>query len=92
MFFYPLSFIDNNLLFIIYLFIYCFKTFLNKVFIERPQLATVEKETLFLSLPYLGEISLQTRTKIRKSLKGLLNCGKLEIVLKAKGNSQMFSI
>ena len=49
---YPLSFIDN-----------CFKTFVDKLFIKRPQLATVEKKILFLSLQYLREISLQTRTK-----------------------------
>ena len=35
---YPLSFIDN-----------CFKTSVDKLFIKRPQLATVEKKTLFLS-------------------------------------------
>ena len=46
---YPLSFIDN-----------CFKTFVGKLFIKRPQLATVENKTLLLSLTYLGEISLQT--------------------------------
>ena len=62
---YHFSFTDN-----------CFKTFVDKLFIKRRQLITVEKETLFFSLPYLGEISLQTRTKLRKSLKGLLtsNC------------------
>ena len=67
---YPLSFIDN-----------CFKTFVDKLLIKRPQLATVEKKTLFLSLPYLGEISLQTRTKLRKSL---LNSCKLQIVFKSQ--------
>ena len=70
---YPLSFIDN-----------CFKTFVDKLFIKRPQLATVEKKTLFLSLPYLGEISLQTSTKITKSFKGLLNSCKLQIVFKSQ--------
>ena len=70
---YPLSFIDN-----------CFKTFVDKLFIKRPQLITVEKKTLFLSLPYLGEISLQTRTKLRKSLKGLLNFCKLQIVFNSQ--------
>ena len=70
---YSLSFIDN-----------CFKTFVDKLFIKRPQLATVEKKTLFLSLPYLGEISLQTRTKLRKSFKGLLNSCKLQIVFKSQ--------
>ena len=74
---YPLSFIDN-----------CFKTFVDKLFIKRPQLTTVEEKTLFLSLLYLGEISLQTRTKLRKSFKGLLNSCKLQSVFK----SQMFSV
>ena len=36
---YPLSFIDN-----------CFKTFVDKLFIKRPQLITVEKKILFLSI------------------------------------------
>ena len=66
-----MSFIDN-----------CFKTFVDKFFIKRPQLITVEKKTFFLSLPYLGEISLQTGTKLRKSLKGLLNSCQLQIVFK----------
>ena len=71
---YPLSFIDN-----------CFKTIVDKLFIKRPQLTTVEKKTLFLSLPYLVEISLQTRTKLRKSLKGLLSSCKLQIIFKSQG-------
>ena len=70
---YPLPFIDN-----------CFKTFVDKLIIKRPQLATVEKATLFLSLPYLGEISLQTRTKLTTSFKGLLNSCKLQIVSKSQ--------
>ena len=45
---------------------------------------TVEKKTLFLSLPYLGEISLQTRTKLKKSLKGLLNFCKIQIVFRSQ--------
>ena len=68
-----MSFIDNY-----------FKRFVNKLFIKRPQLTTVEKKTLFLSLPYLGEISLQTRMKLRRSLKGLLNSCKLQIVFKSQ--------
>ena len=38
---YPLPFIDN-----------CFKAFVDKLFIKRPQVTTVEKETLFLLLPF----------------------------------------
>ena len=68
-----MSFIDN-----------CFKTFVDKLFMRRPQARAVEKKTLFLSLPYLGEISLQTRTKLRKSFKNLLNSCKLQIVFKSQ--------
>ena len=39
---------------------------------------------MFLSLSYLGEISLQNRTKLRKSLKGLLNSCKLQFFLKSQ--------
>ena len=70
---YPLSFIDNY-----------FKIFVDKLFIKHPQLTTVKKKTLFLSLPYLGEISLQIRTKLGKFLKGLLNSCKLQIVFKSQ--------
>ena len=70
---YPSSYIDN-----------CFKTFLDKLFINRPKLATAEKKVLTLVLPYLGDISLQTRTKIQKALKGTLNCCKLQIVFKSQ--------
>ena len=42
------------------------------------------KKTLFLVLPYLGSLSLQTRTKLRKPFKGILNCCKLQIVFKSQ--------
>ena len=45
---------------------------------------TVPKKPLFLVLPYLGRLSLQTRTKLRKFLKGILNCCKLQIVFKSQ--------
>ena len=70
---YPLSFIDK-----------CFKMVIDKLVIKCLQVTTVEKKTLILSLPYLGYISLQTRTKLRKSLKGILNCCKLQIVFKSQ--------
>ena len=58
-----------------------FKTFVDKLFIKRTQLTTVEKRTLFLSLSCL---SLQTRTKLRKFFKGLLNSYKLQIIFKSQ--------
>ena len=38
---------------------------------------TVEKKTLILSLPYLEDIYVQTRTNLMKFLKGILNCRKI---------------
>ena len=41
-----------------------------------------EKKPFVLALPYLGSIYLQTRTKLKKWLKNILNCCKLQIVFK----------
>ena len=41
---------------------------------------TVAKKPLVLVLLYLGSVSLQTRTKLKKSLKNILNYCKLHIV------------
>ena len=68
-----MSFIDKS-----------FKIVINKLVIKRPQVTTVQKKTLILSLPYLGDISLKTRTKLRKSFKSILNCCKLQIVFKSQ--------
>ena len=56
--------------------------FLDNKYRIQEKVITVPKKTLFLVLPYLGPLSLQTRTKLRKSLKGILNCCKLQIVFK----------
>ena len=47
----------------------CFKKFLDNIQIVKGTTLTVEKKSLVLVLPYLGSISLQTRTKLKKSLK-----------------------
>ena len=48
----------------------------------KKNVPTVEKRHLLLVLPYLGIISLQTRTKLPQALTGVLNYRKLEIVFK----------
>ena len=58
--------------------------FLDKKYRIQEKLITVAKKTLFLVLPYLGPLSLQTRTILRKSLKGILNCCELKIVFKSQ--------
>ena len=50
----------------------CFKKFLDNIHIVKETTLTVEKKSLVLVLPYLGSISLQTRTKLKKSLKNIL--------------------
>ena len=70
---YPENFINNY-----------FKVFLDNKYRIQKKLITVPKKTLFLVLPYLGPLSLQTRTKLRKSLKGVLNCCKSQIVFKSQ--------
>ena len=62
----------------------CFKVFLDNKYKIQEKVTTVPKKTLFLVLPYLGPISLQTRTKLRKPLKAILNCCKLQIVFKSQ--------
>ena len=48
----------------------CFKVFLD----NKEKVITVTKKLLFLVLSYLGPLSLETRIKLRKYLKGTLNC------------------
>ena len=45
---------------------------------------TVSKKPLFLALPYLGPLSFQTRTNLRKSLKDILNGCKLKTLFKSQ--------
>ena len=66
-------------------FIYnCFKVFLDSKYRLQEKVITVPKKTLVLVLPYLGPLSLQIRTNLRKSLKGILNCCKLQIMFKSQ--------
>ena len=57
---------------------------MNNIHVVKETTLTVEKKPLVLVLPYFGSISLQTTTKLKKSLKNILNCCKLQIVIKNK--------
>ena len=70
---YPENFIDR-----------CFKLFLNRTHILKVKVPTVDKKPLQLVLPYLGTISLQTRTELQKSFKGVLNCCILQVIFKSQ--------
>ena len=58
----------------------CVKLFLSRINILKQKLPTVGKKPLRLVLSYLGTVSLQTRTKLQKSIKALLNCCKLHVI------------
>ena len=60
------------------------KSFLNNIHLVKENVPTVEKKRLLLVLPYLGIISLQSRTKLQQTLNAVLNCCKLELVFKCQ--------
>ena len=65
-----------------------FKVVLNQnSYPQKKKVPTVEKKPLGLVLPYFGNISLQTRTKLQKSNKVVLNCSKLQVIFKSQINS-----
>ena len=64
---------------------------MDHIHVVKETTLTVEKKSLVLVHSYLGSISLQTRTKLKKSLKNILNCCKLQIVFKTRlGNNFHF--
>ena len=58
--------------------------FLDTKYRVQEKVITVPQKTLLLILPYLRPLSVQTKFKLRKSLKGILNCCKLQIVFKSQ--------
>ena len=52
---------------------------MNNIHVVKETALTVEKKPLVLVLLYLDSIYLQTRTKLKKSLKNIFNC-QLQIV------------
>ena len=50
----------------------CFKKFMYNIYLVKETTVKVLKQPLVLVLPYLGSISLQTRTKLKESLKTFL--------------------
>ena len=57
---------------------------MDNIHVVKETALILERKPLVLVLQCLGSISLQTRTKLQKSLKNNLNCCKLQIVFKNK--------
>ena len=60
------------------------KKFMDNIHVVKETTLPVEKKPLVVVLPYLGSISLQSTTKLKKSLKNILNFYKLQILFKNK--------
>ena len=56
--------------------------YIDDIYVVKETILTIEKKHLVLVLLYLGLISFQTRNKLKKSLRNILNCCKLQIALK----------
>ena len=70
---YPDNFIDRY-----------FKQFLNRIHILKEKVPTGERKPVRSVLPYLKTICLQTRIKLQKSIKRVLNCYKLKVNFKSQ--------
>ena len=57
---------------------------MDNIHVVKETTLTVEKKPLVLVLPYLGSISLQAMTKLKKLSKNVFNCCKFQIVFKNK--------
>ena len=64
-----------------------FKLFLNRIRIVKEKVPAVEKKSLRLVLPFVGTISLQTRTKLQKSSKRVFTEVNYKLFSKVKINS-----
>ena len=76
---YPENFINN-----------CFKGFLDNKYRIQEKVKTAPTKNEFLVLPYLEPLSLKTRTKLRKSPKGIFNCCKLQTAFKSQKKAFRF--
>ena len=66
-----------------FLFDNCIKTFLNKKFLHTPVALNVEKKELFITLPYLGNLSLAIRTRLQNSINRNLPFCKIKVIFKS---------
>ena len=62
----------------------CIKEFLDKVLTPKPVVSTVPKKQLIITLPYLGKLSLQLRTRINRIMKSKLPYCNVQFVFQTK--------
>ena len=62
----------------------CIKEFLDKILTPKPVVSTVPKKQLIITLPYLGKLSLQIRTRINRIMKNKLPYCNIQFVFQTK--------
>ena len=62
----------------------CIKEFLNKILTPKPVVRTVPKKQLIITLPYLGKLSLQIRTRINRIMKNKAPYCNVQFVFQTK--------
>ena len=62
---------------------FCIKNFLNKIHAPKKTVATVPKKEICIMLPFLGPLSLQIRTRIRKLFANKLPYCNLKVVFRS---------
>ena len=62
----------------------CIKEFLDKIQTPKPVVSTVPKNELIITLPYLGKLSLQIRTRINRIMKHKLLYCNVQFVFQTK--------
>ena len=62
----------------------CIKEFLDKILTPKPVVSTVPKKQLIITLPYLGKLSLQIRTRINRIMKNKLPYCNVQFVFQTK--------
>ena len=60
----------------------CVKSFLNKVYKVKEIVLTAERKEIFIVLPYLGNTSLQLRTRLEKAFRKYLPCCKFRVIFR----------
>ena len=76
---FPIKLVDNSI-----------KDFLNKMFLHTPVAMTVEKREQFITLPYLGNLSLAIKIRLQKSINKNLPFRTIKFIFKSTARLSKF--
>ena len=62
----------------------CIKKYLNKLFVPKRIIHTVDKKQVLLVLPFLGPLSFEIRSRLQKCLKNYIPYCSLKVVYQSK--------